>query len=69
MREHGPGVFDGIIGDAPVGAIPFHRLFDVGDSLRRHVYAACDERTPEQRATGGGPRNLNPGIDVGATRR
>ena len=32
--------YDGIIGDAPPGAIPFHRLFDVGDSLRRHAYAA-----------------------------
>ena len=32
--------YDGIIGDAPAGAIPFHRLFDVGDSLRRHAYAA-----------------------------
>ena len=35
--------YDGIIGDAPSRAIPFHRLFDVGDSLRRHVYAAIVE--------------------------
>ena len=30
--------YDGIIGDAPPGAIPFHRLFDVvSGSLRRHA--------------------------------
>ena len=32
--------YDYIIGDASPGAIPFHRLFGVGDSLRRHAYAA-----------------------------
>ena len=32
--------YDCIIGDAASGAIPFHRLVNVSDSLRRHVYLA-----------------------------
>ena len=35
--------YDGAIGDAPRGVIPFYRSFDVGDSLRRHVYAVIAE--------------------------
>ena len=65
--------YDGIIGDAPVRAIPFHRLFDVGDSLRRHVYAAIVEGMMSRHQNSAKPAvlsqlNLNSaGIDVGAT--
>ena len=65
--------YDGIIGDAPSRAIPFHRLFDVGDSLRRHVYAAIVEGMMSERQNSAKPEglsqlNLNAaGIDVGAT--
>ena len=65
--------YDGIIGDAPSRAIPFHRLFDVGDSLRRHVYAAIAEGMMSERQNSAKPEglsqlNLNAaGIDVGAT--
>ena len=65
--------YDGIIGDAPAGAIPFHRLFDVGDSLRRHAYAAIvggmmSTRKNSAKPAGLSQLNLNAaGIDVGAT--
>ena len=65
--------YDGIIGDFPGRAIPFHRLFDVGDSLRRHVYAAIVEGIMSGRQNSAKPAglsqlNLNAaGIDVGAT--
>ena len=65
--------YDGIIGDAPSRAIPFHRLFDVGDSLRRHVYAEIAEGMMSERQNSAKPEglsqlNLNAaGIDVGAT--
>ena len=65
--------YDGIIGDVPGRAIPFHRLFDVGDSLRRHVYAAIVEGIMSGRQNSAKPAglsqlNLNAaGIDVGAT--
>ena len=65
--------YDGIIGDAPPGAIPFHRLFDVGDSLRRHAYAAIaggmmSTRQNSAKPAGLSQLNLNAaGIDVGAT--
>ncbi len=65
--------YDGIIGDAPSGAIPFHRLFDISDSLRRHVYVVGVEgmmSTRKSRAKPEGLSQLNlnaAGIDVGAT--
>ena len=66
--------YDGIIGDAPVGAIPFHRLFDVRDSLQRHASKAGRGGNDEQRQEQAQNRrrlsrlNLNSaGIDVGAT--
>ena len=65
--------YDVIIGDVPGRAIPFHRLFDVGDSLRRHVYAAIVEGIMSGRQNSAKPAglsqlNLNAaGIDVGAT--
>ena len=65
--------YDCIIGDAPSGAIPFHRLFDVSDSLRRHVYIVGVEGTMSRRQSSAKPAglsqlNLNAaGIDVGAT--
>ena len=58
--------------DAPPGAIPFHRLFDVGDSLRRHAYAAIaggmmSTRQNSAKPAGLSQLNLNAaGIDVGA---
>ena len=65
---------DCIIGDAPSGAIPFHRLFNVSDSLRRHVYLAGVEgmmsRRGKSRAKTEGLSQLNlnaAGIDVGAS--
>ena len=65
--------YDCIIGDAPSGAIPFHRLLNVSDSLRRHVYAAIVEGMMSRRQNSAKPAelsqlNLNAaGIDVGAT--
>ena len=65
--------YDGIIGDAPPGAIPFHRLLNVDDSLRRHVYVVGVEgmmSTRKSRAKPEGLSQLNlnaAGIDVGAT--
>ena len=66
--------YDGIIGDAPSGAIPFHRLFDISDSLRRHVYVVGVEgmmssrRKSSTKPEGLSQLNLNAaGIDVGAT--
>ena len=48
---------DGIIGDAPAGAIPFHRLFDVVGSLRRRALegnpGGGDEQRQERCRTGG----------------
>ena len=48
---------DGIIGDAPAGAIPFHRLFDVVGSLRRRALqgnpGGGDEQREERCRTGG----------------
>ena len=66
--------YDCIIGDAPSGAIPFHRLVNVSDSLRRHVYLAGVEgmmsirRKSRAKLEGLSQLNLNAaGIDVGAT--
>ena len=66
--------YDCIIGDAPSGAIPFHRLFNVSDSLRRHVYlVGVEGMMSSRRKSGAKPEglsqlNLNAaGIDVGAT--
>ena len=65
--------YDGIIGDAPSGAIPFHRLFNVGDSLRRHVYLVGVEGMMSTRKSGAKPVELSQlsqraaGIDVGAS--
>ena len=66
--------YDCIIGDAPSGAIPFHRLVNVSDSLRRHVYLAGVEgmmsirRKSRAKPEGLSQLNLNAaGIDVGAT--
>ena len=64
---------DGIIGDAPVRAIPFHRLFDVDGSLRRCAYTVILEAVMSRGKSGAEPAglsqlNLNAaGIDVGAT--
>ena len=65
--------YDGIIGDAPAGAIPFHRLFDVGGSLRRCAYTVILEAVMSRGKSGAEPAglsqlNLNAaGIDVGAS--
>ena len=66
--------YDCIIGDAPPEAIPFHRLFNVSDSLRRHVYLAGVEGMMSSRGKsrakpeGLSQLNLNAaGIDVGAS--
>ena len=64
---------DCIIGDAPSGAIPFHRLFDISVSLRRHLYLAGAEAMMSSGKSGKKPEglsqlNLNAaGVDVGAT--
>ena len=64
---------DGIIGDAPVGAIPLGRLSTVRDSLRRWAYTAMAEAVMNRGKSGTKPAelsqlNLNSaGIDVGAT--
>ena len=72
----------GIIGDVPMGTIPFGRVATVSDFLRRRADTAMiDDYTPEERKAGGQDRrrarasaraasqvNLNAaGIDVGAT--
>ena len=65
--------YDGIIGDAPVGAIPFHRLLDVVGSLRRCAYTVILEAVMSRGKSGAEPAglsqlNLNAaGIDVGAS--
>ena len=57
----------------PVGAIPFHRLFDVGGSLRRCAYTVILEAVMSRGKSGAEPAglsqlNLNAaGIDVGAS--
>ena len=64
---------DCIIGDVPRGAIPFHRLFDISISLRRHLYLAGAEAMMSSgksgtKSEGLSQLNLNAaGIDVGAT--
>ena len=63
----------GIIGDAPLGAIPLGRLYAVGDSLRRHASKAGVEGMMSIRKSGAEPSglsqlNLNAaGVDVGAS--
>ena len=58
----------------PVGAIPFHRLVDVGGSLRRCAYTVILEAVMSRGKSGAEPAglsqlNLNAaGIDVGASR-
>ena len=65
--------YDGIIGDVPSRAIPFYRLFNVGNSLRRRVYAAIVEAMMSGRQNSAKPVGLSQlnrnaaGIDVGAT--
>ena len=65
--------YDGIIGAAPVGAIPLGRVAAVRGSLRRHAYTAMAEAMMSRRRSRAKPEglsqlNLNAaGIDVGAT--
>ena len=66
--------YDGIIGDAPIGAIPLGRLSPVRGSLRRHSYTVIAEGMMSARQSSGaktaGLFQLNlsaAGIDVGAT--
>ena len=65
--------YDGIIGDAPIGAIPLGRVATVRGSLRRHAYAEMVEAMMSRRQSSAKPAglsqlNLNAaGIDVGAT--
>ena len=65
--------YDGIIGEAPIGAIPLGRVATVRGSLRRHAYAAMVEAMMSRRQSSAKPEglsqlNLNAaGIDVGAT--
>ena len=65
--------YDGIIGDAPIGAIPLGRVATVRGSLRRHAYAEMVEAmmsTCKSSAKPAGLSQLNlnaAGIDVGAT--
>ena len=66
--------YDGIIGDAPIGAIPLRRVATFRGSLRRHVYLAGVEGRMSSRGKsrakpeGLSQLNLNAaGIDVGAT--
>ena len=67
------GPYDGIIGDALLGAIPLGRVATFRGSLRRHVYAAIVEGVMSGRQNSAKPEglsqlNLNAaGIDVGAT--
>ena len=48
--------YDGIIGDALIGAVPLGRVAQSAAPLRRHAYTAMcrgdDEQRPEQRKTG-----------------
>ncbi len=65
--------YDGIIGDAPIGAIPLGRVATVCGALRRHAYTAMVEAVMSRGKSGAKPEglsqlNLNAaGIDVGAT--
>ncbi len=65
--------YDGIIGDAPLGAIPLERVATVRGSLRRHAYTAGEEGMMSTRNSSAEPAglsqlNLNAaGIDVGAS--
>ena len=65
--------YDGIIGAAPVGAVPLGRVATVRGSLRRHAYTAMAEAMMSRRRSRAKPEglsqlNLNAaGIDVGAT--
>ena len=66
--------YDGIVGDAPIGAIPLRRVATFRGSLRRHVYLVGVEgmmsrrRQSSAKPTGLSQLNLNAaGIDVGAT--
>ena len=66
--------YDGIIGDAPIGAIPLRRVATFRGSLRRHVYLVGVEgmmshrRQSSAKPAGLSQLNLNAaGIDVGAT--
>ena len=66
--------YDGIIGDAPIGAIPLRRVAAFRGSLRRHVYLVGVEgmmsrrRQSSAKPAGLSQLNLNAaGIDVGAT--
>ena len=66
--------YDGIIGDAPIGAIPLRRVATLRGSLRRHVYLVGVEgmmshgRQSSAKPAGLSQLNLNAaGIDVGAT--
>ena len=68
------GSYDGIIGDAPIGAIPLRRVATLRGSLRRHVYLVGVEgmmshgRQSSAKPAGLSQLNLNAaGIDVGAT--
>ena len=64
---------DCIIGDAPSGVIPFHRLFDTSIFLRRHLYLAGVEAMMSSGKRGTKSEGLSQlnrnaaGIDVGAT--
>ena len=66
--------YDGIIGEAPIGAIPLRRVATFRGSLRRHVYLVGVEgmmshgRQSSAKPAGLSQLNLNAaGIDVGAT--
>ena len=65
--------YDGIIGDAPIGAIPLGRVATVCGALRRHAYTAMVEAVMSRGKSGAKPEglsqlNLNAaGIGVGAT--
>ena len=65
--------YDGIIGDAPIGAIPLGRVATVRGSLRRHAYTAMVEAMMSRGKGSAKPEGLSQmnlsaaGIDVGAT--
>ena len=64
--------YDGIIGEAPIGAIPLGRVATVRGSLRRHAYTVILEAVMRGKSgakpAGLSQLNLNAaGIDVGAT--
>ena len=66
--------YDGIIGDAPIGAIPLGRVSPVRGSLRRHAYTVIAEgmmsarQSSSAKTAGLSQLNLSAaGIDVGAT--